>query len=127
MKRRLLDYLRCPSCAGGIALASVAVAEDAEIIRGELRCEACARAFPIIRGVPRFAATENLQADKAATAENFGWQWQHFTHRDDLYADQFLGWIAPVVPGFSRTRLCSKADAEKEDTLRWPQVGGPEM
>ena len=105
MKRRLLDYLRCPSCAGGIILASVAVTEDAEIIQGQLGCEACARTFPIIRGVPRFAAAENLQTDKAATAENFGWQWQHFTHRDELYADQFLGWIAPVVPGFFRDKL----------------------
>ena len=105
MKRRLLDYLRCPSCAGGIVLASVAEAEEVEIMRGELRCEACALSFPIIRGVPRFAADENLQPDKAATSENFGWQWQHFTHRDELYADQFLGWIAPVVPGFFQNKV----------------------
>jgi len=105
MKRKLLDYLRCPSCAGGIVLASVAVVEGAEIIQGELGCEGCAHRFPIIRGVPRFAAAENLQPDKAATAENFGWQWQHFTHRDELYADQFLGWIAPVVPGFFQDKI----------------------
>ena len=105
MKPKLLDYLRCPSCSNGIVLASVAVAEDAEIIQGQLSCEGCDRTFPIIRGVPRFAATEKLEPDKAATAENFGWQWQHFTHSDRLYSDQFLGWIAPVVPGFFQGKL----------------------
>jgi len=45
---------------------------------------------------------EKVEADKAATAENFGWQWQHFVQSDELYADQFLGWIAPVRPEFFR-------------------------
>jgi SAM-dependent methyltransferase len=43
---------------------------------------------------------EKVEADKAATAENFGWQWQHFVQSDELYADQFLGWIAPVGADF---------------------------
>jgi SAM-dependent methyltransferase len=105
MKRRLPDYLRCPSCAGAISLASVTHTEDAEIIEGQLACHVCKNTFPIIRGVPRFAASEQLEPDKAATAENFGWQWQHFTHGDELYAEQFLGWIAPVRPEFFRGKL----------------------
>ena len=105
MKRKLLEYLRCPSCVNRIALESETGVEGAEIIEGQLACEGCERRFPIIRGVPRFAATENLEPDKAATAENFGWQWQHFTHSDNLYADQFLGWIAPVVPGFFQGKI----------------------
>lgn len=100
MKRKLLDYLRCPWCAGAILLSSVFGVEDAEIIEGRLACDSCERTFPITRGIPRFAATEKLEPDKAATAENFGWQWQHFNHDDDLYAHQFLGWIAPVRPEF---------------------------
>ncbi|HCX29640.1 MAG TPA: hypothetical protein DHU55_07685, partial [Blastocatellia bacterium] len=105
MKRKLVDYLRCPSCVGKIALASVARAEAAEVIEGELVCVSCKRAFLITRGIPRFAAPENLAPDKAATAENFGWQWQHFTHSDELYADQFLGWIGPVRPEFFREKV----------------------
>ena len=46
-----------------------------------------------------------MEADKAATAENFGWQWQHFTHEDERYAEQFLGWIAPVRPEFFRDKI----------------------
>jgi len=105
MKRKLLDYLRCPSCAGVIMLASVENAEDNEIIEGQLACDSCARRFPILRGIPRFAMLDAVAPDKAATAENFGWQWQHFVQSDALYADQFLGWLAPVRPDFFKDKL----------------------
>ena len=105
MKRKLLEYLRCPSCAGTLLLATVARSEDAEIMEGELACDSCAHGFAIVRGVPRFAPPENVAADKAATAENFGWQWQHFVQSDELYADQFLGWLAPVKPEFFQDKL----------------------
>ena len=105
MKRKLLDYLRCPACAGEILLASAARSEDSEIMEGQLACETCANTFPIVRGIPRFATLEKLEADKAATAENFGWQWQHFVQSDELYADQFLGWLAPVRPEFFKGKV----------------------
>lgn len=105
MRRKLLDYLRCPSCAGSISLSSVASTEDAEIIEGQLDCDSCQSAYPIVRGVPRFGTPDKLDAEKAATAENFGWQWQHFVQSDELYANQFLGWIAPVRPEFFRDKV----------------------
>ena len=90
-------------------LASVAERDEtrgrAEIVEGGLACAGCARAFPVSRGVPRFADAGAVEAGKAATAENFGWQWQHFTHEDEGYAAQFLGWIAPVAPEFFRGKL----------------------
>jgi SAM-dependent methyltransferase len=104
MKRRLLAYLRCPSCAGEISISSEQV-EAGEIISGVLRCSSCEKTFPITRGVPRFATPEQVEADKAATAENFGWQWQHFVQGDELYADQFLGWLTPVQPEFFRDKV----------------------
>jgi SAM-dependent methyltransferase len=72
---------------------------------GELRCNSCAALFPIIRGIPRFANPEKIESDKAATAAGFGWQWQHFTQDDPRYAEQFLGWIAPVAPEFFRDKV----------------------
>ena len=54
---------------------------------------------------PTVCLPETVEADKAATAENFGWQWQHFVQSDELYADQFLGWIAPVTPDFFAGKL----------------------
>ena len=98
MKKRLLEYLVCPSCGGEIRLLSVARLEGDEILDGDLDCVSCSRHFPILRGVPRFAELSQIEADKAATASNFGWQWQHFTQADEQYDEQFLGWIAPVEP-----------------------------
>ncbi|HWN08235.1 MAG TPA: class I SAM-dependent methyltransferase [Pyrinomonadaceae bacterium] len=105
MKSKLLEYLRCPSCEAAIILRSVGHQEGPEVIEGQLGCASCSKTFPVLRGVPRFAAAEKLDADKAATAENFGWQWQHFTREDELYADQFLGWIAPVGPKFFKDKI----------------------
>jgi len=105
MKLKLLNYLQCPSCAGAIVLSSVAQTEDSEIMEGQLVCVSCDRQFPISRGIPRFAIADELETDKAATAANFGWQWQHFTHSDELYADQFLAWVAPVRPEFFQGRV----------------------
>lgn len=105
MKRKLLDYLRCPSCAGAIRLALASQMDGAEIMEGQLACDSCACSFPIVRGIPRFSTPEKVEADKAATAENFGWQWQHFVQGDELYADQLLGWIAPVRPEFFQGKV----------------------
>ena len=108
MKEKLVSYLVCPACPGGPNASlnlSVSRAEDAEIIEGELRCSACASSFPITRGIPRFAELAAVARDKQATAENFGWQWRHFTEEDERYAEQFLGWIAPVTPDFFRDKI----------------------
>src|SRR6266403_746258 len=105
MKERLLNYLSCPSCGGAIALTSEEQREAEEIIEGQLSCASCARTWPIVRGVPRFAALDEVEAEKAATAAGFGWQWQHFTQADDKYEQQFLGWIAPVAPEFFKDKV----------------------
>jgi SAM-dependent methyltransferase len=104
LKERLLKYLSCPSCAGTISLAS-AEREGEEVIAGQLSCVSCARAWPITRGVPRFASIEEVAEDKAATAAGFGWQWTHFTQADAKYEQQFLGWIAPVAPEFFKDKI----------------------
>jgi len=100
MKERLLDLLGCPSCGGDILLAYASKYEDKEIIEGVLSCKKCSREYKIVRGVPRFADLAKIDEDKAETAENFGWQWTHFTQEDDKYSDQFLGWLQPVKADF---------------------------
>ena len=74
--------------------------DGAEIITGGIHCLNCGKSWPIVRGVPRFATLNDVAEDKAATAANFGWQWQHFTQSDARYEEQFLGWIAPVKREF---------------------------
>ncbi|HKN84524.1 MAG TPA: methyltransferase domain-containing protein [Pyrinomonadaceae bacterium] len=112
MKEKLLSYLICPACEGSLDL-SVTNSENTEIIEGELRCTACASSFPITAGIPRFANLEQVSSDKRATAAGFGWQWQHFTQEDEQYADQFLGWIAPVTPEFFRDKVVLEAGCGK--------------
>lgn len=74
-------------------------------MEGELRCTSCTSLFPITRGIPRFTELAAVESDKQATAQNFGWQWRHFTDVDQRYAEQFLGWISPVTPGFFRDKV----------------------
>jgi SAM-dependent methyltransferase len=105
MKPRLLEYLICPSCGGALNLAAELREDDGEIMAGTLRCLSCSRVYPIRRGVPRFADVISVDAENAATARNFGWQWRHFTHHEEGYGDQFLGWIAPVTPQFFKDKI----------------------
>src|ERR1043165_10262445 len=99
MKKKLMEYLACPSCGGDLQL-SVSSSEGIEILEGALDCPACAKKYPIVRGVPRFANLSEIEEDKAATASSFGWEWQHFTQKDELYGVQMLGWIDPVQAAF---------------------------
>jgi len=100
MKERLLDLLACPKCGGDIVPACATSHDDAEIMEGVLSCRKCTREYRIIRGVPRFAKLEEVESEKAATAENFGWQWTNFTQEDTRYEEQFLGWLQPVQQDF---------------------------
>lgn len=97
-------------------------------MEGELRCVACASSFPIDGGIPRFANLAEVESDKHATAENFGWQWKHFTHQDERYAEQFLGWIAPVTPEFFRGKVVLEGGCGKgRHTLLAAQWGASEV
>src|SRR5215204_6136180 len=105
MKERLLDLLACPTCGGDILLAYASKYEDKEIMEGVLSCKKCSREYRIVRGVPRFADLAKIDEDKAETAENFGWQWTHFTQENEQYAEQFLGWMQPVTRDFFEGKI----------------------
>ena len=74
-------------------------------MEGALCCLGCGVPFAISAGIPRFADLAEVESDKRATAEGFGWQWQHFTQEDARYAEQFLGWITPVTPEFFKGKV----------------------
>lgn len=105
MKRRLLQYLACPSCGGEIHLTSGAETGEHEILDGVLSCTNCSQQFQIIRGVPRFVNPTQLNEAMAATASSFGWQWQHFTQKDERYETQLLGWLQPITPDFFQGKV----------------------
>jgi SAM-dependent methyltransferase len=105
VKEKLLELLACPTCGGDILLSYAGKYEDREIIEGVLSCKKCLREYKVVRGVPRFADMSKIEQDKADTAENFGWQWTHFTQEDEKYAEQFLGWIQPVKEDFFKDKI----------------------
>lgn len=105
MKEKLLDLLACPDCGSDLGFARIDAREDAEIIEGDLKCSACSREFKVLRGVPRFADLSEIEQDKAETAQNFGWQWTHFTQEDLKYAEQFLGWLRPLKKEFFKDKV----------------------
>ena len=63
------------------------------------------RVYKVVRGVPRFVDLGKIEDDKAATAENFGWQWTNFTQEDPKYNEQFLGWLQPVSKAFFKDKI----------------------
>ena len=105
MREKLLELLACPNCGGDILLAYASKYEEKQIIEAVLSCRKCEREYRVVRGVPRFADLDKLEQDKLETAENFGWQWTHFTQEDVKYAEQFLGWMQPVEPEFFKDKL----------------------
>lgn len=123
MKRSLLNYLACPACGGHINLATISAEEGIEILSGELQCASCAKRFPIVRGVPRFAELPEVEEEKRATADSFGWSWQQFSHDDDRYEQQFLDWIAPVRPEFVAGKIVLEGGCGKgrhtQRVARW--------
>ena len=70
MKRSALRFLVCPSCRDSLVLEAGAE-EGSEVLAGHLGCPRCGRAYPIVRGVPRFV-------DSGAYAASFGYQWNRF-------------------------------------------------
>jgi SAM-dependent methyltransferase/uncharacterized protein YbaR (Trm112 family) len=97
VKPTALEYLACPSC-GGVLAASARTLEHAEIMEGVLACAACSKAYPIVRGVPRFAG--ELGGAEAETAAAFGYEWTRYRELAARYRQQFLDWIRPVEPAF---------------------------
>ncbi|MBI4497990.1 MAG: methyltransferase domain-containing protein [Chloroflexi bacterium] len=106
MKIHLLDYLVCPECKGSLRC-HPQEGREGEVETGALHCTGCAAEFPIVRGIPRFVRGA-LSADKARTADAFGWEWQEFSELHDsweTYEQQFLDWIAPLTPDFFREKV----------------------
>lgn len=97
MKPALLPLLACPACGGAVAPALPA-AEGAEIESGDLACGGCGAHYPIVRGVPRFAAPPDAALARATVAR-FGWQWRAFPERLAEYRGAFLDWVTPLREG----------------------------
>ncbi len=128
MKKHLIDHLACPTCGGDIELSATDVVEGIEVMRGELTCESCKAVFEIRGGIPRFADHLILGEGKKETAENFGWSWQKFSHDDEKFGDELLGWLAPVQPDFFKNKIVLEGGCGKgRHTSRIAQWGAKDI
>jgi len=128
MRPRLLEFLHCPSCYGGLQVQSFKKSPDGqEVVEGVLTCE-CGTSYPIVNTIPRilenarqvfpnFYARYGLHAGEAATAgrhefdaeknqaiaktrESFGYQWTLFSNMVINFRDNFLHYIHPIDESF---------------------------
>jgi SAM-dependent methyltransferase len=68
MRKSDLKYLACPYCKGPLIIRRIEKQTGDLIVKGELRCEACRKNYPVIRYIPRFVSSSNY-------AEGFGLEW----------------------------------------------------
>lgn len=102
MKQGALEFLACPACTGDLR-SDVTESEAAEIMEGSLHCTVCAAAYPIVRGVPRFAL--DITEMEERTADAFGYEWTRYNELAPRYRQQFIDWLRPVTPEFFRGRM----------------------
>ncbi|HPF98893.1 MAG TPA: glycosyltransferase [Kiritimatiellia bacterium] len=83
MRLAHLKYLVCPDCRTALSV-SETVREDDRLVEGQLRCDACGQAFPVVRGIPRFVPAANY-------ASSFGFEWtQHARTQYDSYTGSHI-------------------------------------
>lgn len=102
MKQTALEFLACPACGGDLRLQTDRL-EVSEVMEGALHCTLCPAAYPIRRGVPRFAL--DMSEVEERTAEAFGYEWTQYSELAPRYRQQFIDWLRPVTPDFFRGRV----------------------
>jgi SAM-dependent methyltransferase/uncharacterized protein YbaR (Trm112 family) len=71
VKQDLLQWLCCPECKSELNLCSNS--SDGDVIsEGTLTCSACARVYPIRRGIPRFVQTDGY-------VKSFSYEWNKWS------------------------------------------------
>lgn len=79
MRRRLLEFIACPDCAGDLRVVEPIDDGSGEITAGKLACSACQTDWPIIKGIPRFIDGVRGEDDlREVYADSFGHQWTTF-------------------------------------------------
>jgi len=71
MKRATLACLSCPACRGDLLLEDAAPGDPIE--HGTLRCVACSRSYPIVRGIPEFFRLDELTGQNRRFSYLYDW------------------------------------------------------
>jgi len=81
MRGNLLSFLVCPACQGELSLVNGAGRPDEE---GRLVCDRCTSAFPIRRGIPRFAIPGSPRQSSVTerTRRTYTFTWRRVGQRE---------------------------------------------
>jgi uncharacterized protein YbaR (Trm112 family) len=99
MTERLLDFVVCPRCHGGLRVVVFGEAKGGEIVEGKLVCEGCAAAFPVIDGIPRLLGPALLAPLRGRYADFFT------RHPEFLDGTRVGDPLADTLESFTRQRL----------------------
>ena len=126
MKKRLIDYLVCPSRVAGLQM-EISSCEGDEIIEGSL-VSAEGNRYPIRDGIPRFVSSEEY-------TDTFGFQWNrhsriYFDNKDKhrIFSTQAqLERKLSLTPENTETKKCSISAAGQALTAQLLLNGEPKM
>ncbi len=76
MRKRCLDFVCCPECSGRLEIISDETAEFIE--KGFLRCQGCARVYPITDGIPRLLPIAQTGEWSDETRDAFSREWLNY-------------------------------------------------
>lgn len=78
MRKRLLEILACPACAGSLEVIEATRTDGPNWIEeGRMRCSACAREYPILHGVPILLMDGVSQRSSRISGRwSFDYQWR---------------------------------------------------
>lgn len=81
----LLGDLRCPVCRASF-----------EVDGEEMVCTG-GHVFPVVRGIPRLAPRDRLDAERTRTAAAFGYSWSRYPRRNPYTEAQWRDWVVPLT------------------------------
>lgn len=104
MKKRLLNWLRCPACQKGDFALKGAPNACHDVETGTLVCNFCDRRYPVRDGIPRFISDH----DPSRTKMTFGKEWELFaeeTYQDMAHIRRFVETAWGDVSSFDGKRV----------------------
>lgn len=117
MKKRLLEYIACPSCHGDLVLGDGCVWMAEEIVSGVLLCH-CGKSFSVRDGVP-VLLLGGLSRLESKTARSFGYEWTLFSALFPIYRTNFLNYIDPIQESFFKDKVVLDAGSGNGRHAYW--------